>query len=93
MQDRLQEIFDKFMDENYDLVFDDTDNDFYDKTLRPIGWVGGINNNFYYYPQHFNTVHGMFGDKMISLTRNYMIKRFPDLGIGKVINFPDYRER
>jgi hypothetical protein len=84
MQNRLQEIFDKFMDENYDLVFDDTDNDFYDKTLRPIGWVGGISNQFNLYPQHYNTIKGMFGNRFRELTHNYLTKKFPDMGIGGV---------
>lgn len=82
-ESRLEDIFEKYMDSNFDLKYNPMEAEFRSQVGEPFGEL--IKGRFYYWNysmEYFLNV--MFGDITNDLLDDYLRKRFPDIGIKGV---------
>jgi hypothetical protein len=82
-ESRLYDIFEKYMDSQYDLKYNPTTKVFWGGNGEPFGDL--IKGRFYYgsYSMEY-FLNVMFGDITNDLLDDYLRKRFPDIGIKGV---------
>ena len=82
-ESRLDDIFEKYMDSNFDLKYNPTTKEFRSRVGEPFGDL--IKGRFYYgsYSMEY-FLNVMFGDITNDLLDDYLRKRFPDIGLRGV---------
>ena len=86
-ESRLEDIFEKYMDSNFDLKYNPKTREFRSRVGEPFGDL--IKGRFYYgsYSMEY-FLNVMFGDITNDLLDDYLRKRFPDIGIKGVEWWP-----
>jgi hypothetical protein len=82
-ESRLEDIFEKYMESNFDLKYNPMTHEFRSRVGDTFGDL--INGRFYY--GSYSTelfLNTMFGDITNDLLDDYLRKRFPDIGIKGV---------
>ncbi len=91
-QDRLQKVFNRYMDEQINIGYDETEREFYYKenTEEVFGYTGSFSRNinkFYYTDDEVRSkIEGLFGGITTSseLLINYLNQKFPELNINSI---------
>jgi len=80
-EDKLYNVFSKFMDSDYDLSYYIRSREFIDKNNHPFGWLNGTVFMYGEMSDQLN-LEGYFGDKTSKLLLTYLRDRFPDAPIN-----------